>query len=62
MANEKLRETAQKKGVNLWQLADRFGVADTTFARWMRHEFEPERKQKALQFIEEIAAERRGGC
>ena len=62
MANERLRETAQKKGINLWQLADKFGVADTTFARWMRHEFDKDRKDQALRYIDEIAAEKRGGC
>lgn len=60
-ANLKLRNTAREKNVNLWEVAEKFNVADTTFARWLRHEFEPDRERQALQFIDEIAKERNIG-
>lgn len=57
--NMEIRETAAKKDVKLWQIADRFGVTDMTFSRWLRHEFSEEKKAKALEYINIIEAERK---
>lgn len=58
-ANEQIRKAANEKGVNLWEIAERFGVNDTTFSRWMRKDFLPDRRDQALKFVDEIAAERK---
>lgn len=60
--NERIRTAAEKNGVRLWQIAERFGVEDATFSRWLRREFDPEKRKQALQFIREIADERKHGA
>ncbi len=57
MANERLKDAARFSGVKLWEIASRFGVSDGQFSRWMRREFPDEQREKALRFIDEIAAE-----
>lgn len=58
MANERIKETAKKKGVRLWEVADRFGMVDSVFSRKLRKELSPEQRKQALQYIDEIAASR----
>ena len=58
VANERIREEAFKKGVRLWEIAERFGMADTAFSRKLRKELSPEDTEKALNYINDIYAER----
>lgn len=53
--NLDIRKAAKENGVHLWELADRFGVSEPTFCRWMRDEFSDEKKEMARFYIEEIA-------
>ena len=53
-ANLEIRETAARKGVFLWEIAEVFGVHDTNFSRKLRNEFSPEDKAKALAAIDTI--------
>lgn len=57
MANIEIRERAMQKNVRLWELAKKMGVSDAHFSRKMRSEFEAKDKQRALKYIDEIAAE-----
>ena len=59
--NQRIKAEAERRGVKLWEIASRFGVSDSQFSRWLRTEFTEERAAQALRFVEEIAAERRGG-
>lgn len=59
--NETIRAAAKKHNVRLWEIAERFGVSDATFSRWMRQEFAPQRRKLALKYIYEIAKEKREG-
>lgn len=59
MANEAIKNHARKKKVNMWELADKLGIADTTLSRKLRHELTIEETESALQLIDEIAAERK---
>lgn len=61
ITNEKIRISAEKNGVRLWEIAERFGVEDATFSRWLRREFSPERRKQALLFIRDIAEEHKQG-
>lgn len=56
MKNKEIRETAQKAGVKLWQLAEELGMSDCCFSRKLRKEFSPEDKAKALNAIERLKA------
>lgn len=55
--NMDVREAIQASGFNHWLVAERIGVNDTTFSRWLRQELSPEKKQKILQAIEELKQE-----
>ena len=55
MANEAIREKAKKSGVRLWEVAEKIGVADSTFCRHMRRELPEARQQLILLAIDELA-------
>ena len=59
-ANEDIRMKAKQAHVHLYQIAECFEVSEFTFIRWMRHEFDEEKKKKAFEFIDQIANERSG--
>ena len=58
MKNADLRDYAKSKGVKLYEVAQKFGVVDNTFSRWLRKEFEPEKQAQFRNFVDEIARER----
>ena len=55
MANEAIREKAKESGVRLWEVAEKIGVADSTFCRQMRRELPEARQQLILRAIDELA-------
>lgn len=57
MQNTEIRTAAKENNVPLWRVADKFGVTDSSFSRKLRKEFNAADKKKALDFIEQIAAE-----
>ncbi len=57
-ANADIRAAAQKSGVYLWELADRYGKSDTAFTRLLRKELDGETKTRLMAIIMEIAAEK----
>lgn len=57
MKNINIREHANVKGVLLWQIADKLGIADSNFSRKLRHELTPEQQQKIIQIIYELSEE-----
>ena len=56
--NDQIRKEAKRKGVYLWQIADRIGLADCNFSRKLRHELPQEERKRIMQIINEIASER----
>lgn len=54
-ANSDLREYSNAKGVPQYKIAKAFGVVDTTFCKWMREEFSPERKDQYRKIVDKIA-------
>ncbi len=55
MNNIEIRTEAKKKGVKLWQIADKLGITDATFSRKLRHELVLEEKTRILGIIAELA-------
>lgn len=56
-ANADLRAYSGARNVPQWQIAkEGFGVADTTFCKWMRDEFSEEMKEKYRAVVDSIAA------
>lgn len=61
MANEAIREKAKKSGVRLWEVAEKIGVADSTFCRQMRRELPEARQQLILHAIDELTRRNANG-
>lgn len=59
-ANAEIRIAAREAGVCLWQVAEACGVNDGNFSRKLRRELKPEEKDKILEIIRNLAAERTG--
>jgi hypothetical protein len=56
MANETLKSYAKGNGVYLWQIADRLGVTDGTFSKYLRKELPPQKKEDILKIIADLKA------
>lgn len=57
-ANADLRAYSGARNIPQWKIAkEGFGVADTTFCKWMREEFSEEKKAKYREIVDSIAAE-----
>lgn len=50
-ANKDIRDAAKAAGINLWQLADAYGLSESGFSKRMRFEFAPDEKQKIFAII-----------
>ena len=60
VANVEIRKAVKQAGVRLWQVAERVGVNDGNFSRKLRRELPTEERDKILEIINELAAERAG--
>ena len=58
MANEIIKAAARDAGVNLWEVALVYGVADTTFSRKLRFEFPETERLKILEIIQRIKTQK----
>lgn len=56
-ANNEIKAMAKSKKVCLWEIAEKIGMADTSFSRKLRRELSAEEKKKIFSLIDEIAAE-----
>ena len=52
--NLDIRQKIKESGFTYWMVADRLGIADTTFSRWLRKELPKEKKAMILNAIEEL--------
>ncbi len=59
MNNIELRLYAASKGVRLWQVADKFGIADSALSRKLRKEFSQEDASRFKVYVDEIARKER---
>lgn len=57
VANQDVRTRAKEAGVKMWQIAERYGIADCNFSRKLRRELPAEVKQKIFGIITEISEE-----
>ncbi|MVB11338.1 hypothetical protein CAFE_20510 [Caprobacter fermentans] len=54
--NLDIRRLIEESGFPYWLVAEKLGVADTTFSKKLRHELPLEEKAKIRQIIHELAA------
>ena len=55
MANIEIRQKAKQKRIAQWEIADVLGIHESKFARMLRHELDPEDKERVLAAIEQIS-------
>jgi len=51
--NLAVRETANKHGLYMYQIAQIMNISESTLVKKMRHEWTPEEQQSVIQMIEE---------
>lgn len=59
MQNEAIRKSISDSGLRYWEVADAIGIADTTFAKWLRHELPAEKQKQILDTISQMKQERK---
>ncbi len=58
MKNLDIRQEAKTAKVNLWQIAEQLGIADSNFSRKLRKELSVEEKTKIRAIISELSAKK----
>ena len=58
MKNADIREAAKKAGVYLWQIAEHLGMNDGNFSRKLRRELMPCEREKIIEIIDTLSAEK----
>lgn len=56
MLNSDIRAAIKAHNLRQYQVAEKIGVSEFTFVRWLRKELSYERKQIILAAIEELSA------
>ena len=59
MANEALKRQARAENVFLWEVAEQFGISESTFCKRLRRELPPEERALVMKKIREIAETKR---
>ena len=54
--NADIRTAIRESNLCQYQVAEKIGVSEFTFIRWMRNELSDERKQRMLAAIKELSA------
>ena len=57
--NDDVKRYMRFCGVTQWRVAERLGVHEVTFNRWLRFALAPDLRKKILDTVDEIAAEMR---
>ena len=57
MTGTEIKAKIKESGVKVWQVAKAYGVADTTFSKYLRGEFTETETQKIIDIINELAKE-----
>ena len=54
MTGKKIRAEIVKSGVKIWEVAKAFGVADTTFSKYLRSDFNESDTERILKIIDDL--------
>ena len=49
--NKDIKQAIKAAGLKQWQVADRCGVSEFTFVRWLRHELTEEQRERIMNAI-----------
>ena len=56
MKNAEIVKIIKDAGLCLWQVAEKIGVSDVTFRKWLRSEYNTSNQGRILKAIEELKA------
>lgn len=56
MRNREIKEYIKSKNVPMWMVAERLGIADSSFSRMLRYEISEEKKSQIKAIADELAA------
>ncbi len=54
MTNAEIAKSIKDAGLYFWQVAEKIGVSDVTFRRWLRSEHDTKNQGKILKALEEL--------
>ena len=57
MRNKEIKDYIKAKNVHLWMVAERLGIADSSFSRMLRYEISEEKKSQIKAIADELAAQ-----
>ena len=57
MNRDELRIICKEKGAYIYQIAEKLGVSEPTFIRWMRHPVTGDLEKRIIDAINQIASE-----
>lgn len=55
--NSEVRNAIADSGFCYWEIAEKLGVADATFSRYLRKEFTPDMKARVMDAIDDLRKE-----
>jgi hypothetical protein len=57
MENKEIKDAIKTAGIKQWEVADRYGLGETTFCRMLRKEVSTEKKERIMAIIKEFQSE-----
>ena len=57
MRNKEIRDYIKSKGIPMWRVAERLGIADSNFSRMLRYEISEEKKKEIMHIVDELVTE-----
>lgn len=57
MRNKDIKDYIKSKGVAMWRVAERLGIADSSFSRMLRYEIAEDKKMEIKRITDELSAE-----
>lgn len=57
MRGSDIRKMILNAGLRIWVVAKAYGVADTTFSRYLRSDFSDEDTERVIKIIDELSKE-----
>lgn len=57
MRNKEIKDYIKSKGIPMWRVAERLGIADSSFSRMLRYEISDDKKKEIMHIADELATE-----
>lgn len=57
-SNAEVRQSIAENRLLKWEVAEKIGITDSQFSRWLRRELPPDKRERVLQAIEQLSKER----